>query len=267
VTGVQYHVNEGAQRARDYRTHVGLDLSGPVPDLLRVVEDVAGVAVSVLSLPRGVSGAYTIQEGQGFAFLSLGEAVVRQRFTLAHELAHHVFEDGGVIDSEEAVFGSPSSPAERRARTFAAEFLVPLRAVTAWIDARGASDVTLRLVVELASSFRVSAETALIRLSLAQCLQSGSTLYQGLREAIHQGEHIGLARRLAIEELPDSLAQIKEKETPRAPLKMWQFAVSGYEQGLLTVDRIADALFATPEAIQNLFDELGIKRAESEPDF
>ena len=267
MTRSQYQVNEDAQKAREYRTHVGLDLSGPVPDLLQVVEGMAGVAVSVLNLPPGVSGAYTIQEGQGFAFLNLADRVVRQRFTLAHELAHHVFGDGAIVDSENAVFGSPSSPIERRARTFAAEFLVPLRAVTAWMDARGTGEVTLRVVVELASYFRVSAETALIRLGLAQCIQSDGSSYQGLREAVRQGEHSRLARRLDIEESPDALAQIKERGLPLPPAKMWEFAVSGYEQGLLTVDRIAGAVFRTPETIQAVFDELGIEQAPSEPDF
>ncbi len=267
VTSDRYAVNEAAQKAREYRTHVGLDLSGPIPDLLRVVEDVASVAVTVIELPDGISGAYTMQEGQGFAFVNLRDPVVRQRFTLAHELAHHVFEDVGIIDSAETVFGSPSSPAERRARTFAAEFLVPLQAVGAWLDARGASQVTLRLVVELASYFRVSAETALIRLHLAQRIGPDEGLFESLREAIHRGENTTLERRLGIVESADALAQIKKEGRPRTPIKMWEYAVSGYEQGLLTVERIAQATFRTPEIIQQLLDECGIQQPESEPDF
>ena len=63
---------------------------------------------------------------------------MRQRFTLAHELGHHAFADGAIIDTADAVFGSTLSPVERRARTFAAQFLIPLRAVSAWMEARRA---------------------------------------------------------------------------------------------------------------------------------
>ena len=260
-----HSVNVAAQKARDYRTHIGLDATGPVPDLLRVVEDVAGVAVSVIDLPNGVSGAYTFEEGLGFAFVNLKEPVVRQRFTLAHELAHHAFEDRGVVDSERAVFGEPTNANERRAQTFSAEFLVPLRAVSAWVEARAASDVTLRLVVELASYFRVSAKVALVRLHLARLVSEAQE--SELSNAINRGEHLTLAKRVGIEEAPDSLSEIKSRGRPRTPARMWEYAVGGYEQGLLSVERIAQAVHSTPEEVQALLDELGVTPREDEPDY
>ncbi len=226
-----------------------------------------GLAVSVIDLPDGVSGAYTFEEGQGFVFVNLRDAVVRQRFTLAHELAHHLFEDGAVVDDEEAVFGASSRPVERRARTFAAEFLVPLRAVEAWFTARGADTVTLQLVVELATYFRVSAKTALIRLGLARLIEPDGDAYEWLEGSIERGEHKQLEKRLGIEETPDSLSEIRVHNQPRPPRKMWEYAVAGYEQGLLTVPRIAQATFTTSERVQELFDDAGIIQTESEPDF
>jgi len=261
-----HSVNVDAQSARDYRTHVGLDATGPVPDLLRVVEDVAGLAVSVIALPSGVSGAYTIEEGVGFIFVNLDDSVARQRFTLAHELAHHVYDDGGIVDLEETVFGETSIRRERRAQTFSAEFLVPLRAVSTWMDVRDASDVTLRLIVELASYFRVSAPVALIRLQLAHFIDQQSRTYIDLSEAIDRGEHLRLAKRLGIEEAPDSLSKIKSRCQPRAPAKMWEYSVVGYEQGLLTVDRIAQAMHSVPEKVLARLDDMGVVAPEDEPD-
>lgn len=262
-----FRVNEGAQKAREYRTRVGLDCLGPVPDLLSVVEGLGGLAVSVVDLPDGVSGAYTFEEGQGFVFVNLRDAVVRQRFTLAHELAHHIFDDGAVVDDEEAVFGSSSRPVERRARTFAAEFLVPLRAVDSWFTARGANAVTLQVVVELATYFRVSAKTALIRLSLARLIEPDGDAYKRLEGSVDRGEHKQLEKRLGIEETPDALSEIEAHHQARPPRKLWEYAVAGYEQGLLTVPRIAQATFTTPERVQKLFDDAGILQTESEPDF
>ncbi len=260
-----HSVNAAAQKARDYRTHIGLAATGPVPDLLRVVEDVAGLAVSVIDLPAGVSGAYTLEEGLGFAFANLNDSVVRQRFTLAHELAHHVFEDRAVVDPEEAVFGEPAGPGERRAQTFSAEFLIPLRAVDAWMEARGTSSVTLRLVVELASYFRVSAKVALIRLRLARFTSESQD--KELGDAVDRGEHLTLAKRMGIEEAPDSLSEIKSRGRPRTPARMWEYAVGGYEQGLLSVERIAQAVHSTPEQVHALLDEMGVVAPEDEPDY
>ena len=260
-------VNEAAEAARQYRVHLGLDLRGPIPDLLYLVEDAAGLAVNVLDLPAGVSGAYAYEEGLGFAFLNLNNPVVRQRFTLAHELAHHVHKDTAVIDPESNVFGSPKAPRERRANIFAAEFLIPLQAVNAWMEARGTPPVDLRLVLELASFFRVSAKVALIRLQLARVVDLGEPLGKGFDAAIEAGQHLQLARRLGIEEAPDALWEIKHRALPRAPGKLWEFAVVGYERGLLTVERIAQAIHRTPAEVQAELDELGIAPPVDEPDF
>ena len=65
MTSTPLQANEGAQKAREWRTRLGLGLTGPVPDLLQAVEVVAGLAVTVLELPGGVSGAYTVQDGSG----------------------------------------------------------------------------------------------------------------------------------------------------------------------------------------------------------
>lgn len=65
-----------------------------------------------------------------------------------------MYKDTAVIDLESNVFGSPREPRERRANVLAAEFLVPIQAVTAWMEARALPPVNLRLVVEMASFFR-----------------------------------------------------------------------------------------------------------------
>ena len=85
----------------------------------------------------------------------------------------------------------------------------------------------------------MSAETALIRLELARCTESDRASVK-LHEAIRKGEHLRLQRRLATEEPADALTQVKERGGSRPPARMWEFALSGYEQGLLTVD-VAEA--------------------------
>ena len=267
MTDAVHRVNEAAANAREYRVRMGLDLRGPIPDLLRVAEDVAGVAVSIIELPEGVAGAYTYEEGQAFAFVNAGDPVVRQRFTLAHELAHHLYEDTAIVDPVASVFGSPKSPRERRANTFAAEFLVPLQAVTAWMEARSASVVDLRVVVELASFFRVSAKAALIRLQLAHFVDPAGSQGKDLSAAVDRGDHLQLARRLGIVEAPDAMTEVGRSSVPRAPARMWEFAVVGYERGLLTPERIAAAVHKNPAAVRAELEELGIVKIADDPDF
>ena len=123
----------------------------------------------------------------------------------------------------------------------------------------------MRLVVELASYFRVSAKVALIRLQLARLVSESQA--KELCDAVDRGEHSILAKRVGIEEAPDSLSEIKARGQYRAPARMWEYAVGGYEQGLLSAGRIAQAVHRTPEHVQALLDELGVLPPANEPDY
>ena len=258
-------MSAGAQQAQATRARLGLALDGPVPDLLRAVEEGAGLAVSVIELPDGVSGAYARREGQGFAFLNLREAPVRQRFTLAHELGHHELKDGGVIDASADVFGAPTAVRERRANAFAAELLVPLAAVQRWAQARSDADVSLLTVVALASWFRVSALVALYRLSAARLV--GAKAVRSFEQAIRDSEHIQLARRHQLSDLPDELSLIHDAGRPRTPRRLWADAVIGYERGLLTPERIAEAVGRDTAEVEAELAALGVHPPADEPDY
>jgi Zn-dependent peptidase ImmA (M78 family) len=259
-------VTEAVRRAQAARARLGLGVDGPVPDALRVVEDTGELAVSVIALPDGVSGAYARREDQGFAFLNMLDHPVRQRFTLAHELGHHEFRDGGVVDSSSDVFGQPKAMRERRANAFAAEFLVPLAAAQRWVQSQATSEISLLTVVTMASYFRVSAQVALYRLSAAG-LVSGKSACRALDEAIERGEHLKLARRHRLDDLPDEISMVHDSGRPRLPRQMWENAVTGYEKGLLTAERIAEALQRNANDVLAELDELGVRPADDEPDY
>ncbi len=258
-------MSAGAQQALATRARLGLALDGPVPDLLRAVEEGAGLAVSVIELPDGVSGAYARREGQGFAFLNLREAPVRQRFTLAHELGHHELKDGGVIDASADVFGAPTAVRERRANAFAAELLAPLAAVQRWAQAHADADASLLTVVALASWFRVSVLVALYRLSAARPLSAKAV--RGFERAIQAGEHVQLARRHQLPDLPDELSLIHDAGRPRTPRRLWADAVIGYERGLLTPERIAEAVGRDTAEVEAELAALGVHPPADEPDY
>src|SRR6266849_50373 len=79
---------------------------------------------------------------------------VRARFTLAHEYGHHVLQHGLSIDKVINISGK-QPPKEVEANFFAAEFLLPLEALDAWLRERDYPDANLNGVVELARAFWV----------------------------------------------------------------------------------------------------------------
>ena len=86
------------------------------------------------------------------------ESKVRQRFTIAHELGHHVLGHGD-SPRDSAYPANARDPVERAANAFAAELLMPEETVKALIHVRG-----LRSVTDLRDAFGVSAAAMQYRL-------------------------------------------------------------------------------------------------------
>lgn len=76
----------------------------------------------------------------------------RQRFTVAHELGHHVMEHGDRFrDTAKSFYSNVWDPVEVSANRFAAELLMPFKVVEKLVDKEGIHDL-----YELASRFQVS---------------------------------------------------------------------------------------------------------------
>src|SRR5262245_58875422 len=91
--------------ARLAREELGMGLADRCSDILAAIEDDAGVPVGVLALPEGFAGVMKRTRGRAFIFVNGTEAVVRQRFTLAHEYGHYKLEHGTVFDRTVDMFG------------------------------------------------------------------------------------------------------------------------------------------------------------------
>ncbi|WP_445186990.1 ImmA/IrrE family metallo-endopeptidase [Pseudonocardia sp. Cha107L01] len=115
-----------AARVRD-----GLSLgAGPIDDLVSLVERL-GFPVAFLELPDNVAGLNVRDEREGYTsrviIISCREAWTRQRYTLAHELCHALYDDEGqvIVDNVD----SPDLLPERRADSFARNLLLPKRSL------------------------------------------------------------------------------------------------------------------------------------------
>lgn len=88
------------------------------------------------------------------------EPIVRQRFTVAHELGHHVLGHADAPRDEPAAFGaSVASPDEREANQFAAALLMPANAVRLLVEGGRYGSID-----EIAKEFGVSRAAMIYRI-------------------------------------------------------------------------------------------------------
>lgn len=231
------HSNRGAKRARSAREALGVAPDEPLPDLLAVVEERAGLHVVVLDLADGVAGAYLPRPGCPLAFLNGAEAVVRQRFTLAHELGHHWIGHGAMVDEVATIFGSGHDPREIEANAFAAEFLLPNAAVKRLFDGRRSVAVGLDDVVRIATAFGLSAQMVRIKLETCRVLDDPRRIERLDRE-IAADLHHDVARHLGLEPLDDELRRAGGR-LPRIPGVLRTSAFGRYLAGDLDVAGLA----------------------------
>jgi transcriptional regulator with XRE-family HTH domain len=162
-----YSKDDIRRRADEARHFLGVG-EGPIGDLVGTV-DASGVSVYFaplgLDLAKTVSGAFVPHADVGFSIVVNSQTTPgRRKFTLAHELAHALFQGNhhyvGYFGRREA--------AERFANAFASEFLVPIAALRALVESLGISRVAEpEVVVYLQRYFGVSYGMMLVRLRAA----------------------------------------------------------------------------------------------------
>jgi Zn-dependent peptidase ImmA (M78 family)/transcriptional regulator with XRE-family HTH domain len=142
-------VDDARSAAKSLRRQLGL--RGPIDSVVAVAER-SGLYVRVTSTVRADGSSLTPQPGFGVAVVSSLQEPGRRRFTVAHELGHHLLGDEYSSD-----VGVAAGRDDREAMidSFAAELLLPRRELKAeWGRMRDLS--TRDTVVTLAARYRVS---------------------------------------------------------------------------------------------------------------
>ncbi|KFA94721.1 helix-turn-helix domain-containing protein [Archangium violaceum] len=111
--------------ARELRQNLGLD-TGPIWDLQAIAEQVGLYAFSLDLQEESLHGSYLRLERGGVAVVNGRAQSGRRRFTLLHELGHHVYSDDV---SSEWIIGSDGDDRERLIDAFVIHFLIPREAV------------------------------------------------------------------------------------------------------------------------------------------
>jgi Zn-dependent peptidase ImmA (M78 family)/DNA-binding XRE family transcriptional regulator len=145
-------VKRAETAARNLRRHLGLG-SDPVWDLLSVVERAGLYGFSVDLRDESLDGSYLRLDTQGVALVNGATPSGRRRFTLVHELGHHIFADDF---SDEWIVGSDGDDRERLINAFVIHFLMPSENVcSVWRDMDGAREPR-QATVGLGAMFGVS---------------------------------------------------------------------------------------------------------------
>ncbi|MCL2590081.1 MAG: XRE family transcriptional regulator [Betaproteobacteria bacterium] len=152
---------EDAEQAADSLRRLWNLGNDPIPSMAELLED-KGVKVIALDLPENMSGSKAFvcrpdQEDVPVIVVNQNHNGERQRFTLAHELAHLVLRFSGLNDAEQ----------EKAADRFAGAFLMVKDMVLQLLGAHRTS-ISIGELAELKKIFRVSIASLVVR-----CAQLG----------------------------------------------------------------------------------------------
>jgi len=141
------------------------------PVKLGAVADRLGVKVLLSTLPRGTSGQIGKEDGDFVIRINRHEAKHRQRFTLAHELAHFLLHRDKIVAaggwSENVLLRAPNQPIqiEYEANRLASDLVIPSRLLEqATADYTG--PMTSEVIEDLARRFGVSTAAMEIKLQM-----------------------------------------------------------------------------------------------------
>jgi Zn-dependent peptidase ImmA (M78 family)/transcriptional regulator with XRE-family HTH domain len=207
----------------------GLGLGrGPIADVAELAEQHFGL--DVLAWPTGKAVSGLCAHGEGVAVILVSTAFPRghQRFTAAHELAHHLLRDPRAIVVDSDLYAA-ATPMEKRANAFAAALLMPAAGLRDVVAGRAVSEPVL---AELMRHFGVSLSALLYRLG-------GRTVR--LLNAQARDDWLQVPAfsvlRTAGDPAPEELT--RPDESRRIPPRLWRAAQAGYQSGRVGIGTLA----------------------------
>jgi len=139
--------------------------NGYLPVDVNLIANQLGIEVRFLDQNElHLIGQASLENGQRVIYINPTDSLVRQRFTLSHELAHHILnhvthETPCFRDLRHSFNGDDKSLKERDANRLGAEILMPEYAIRHSIDKEN-----IRTIENLAVKFNVSEQAMYYRL-------------------------------------------------------------------------------------------------------
>ena len=223
----------------------------PVADLVSAVEHLTGVDAGTMPLPEKVPGICVTDPDRATSIILVNsnDAAERQRFTLAHELAHILFGDATHVD---AVDGE-RTPQEVLCDEFARNLLIPRAGVRAWlartgtaVSRDGADERTMAL---LARHFGASPDVTRIQLDRMGLL-AGRLKDAGLPSGRRWAYRYGWG--------PQFDSDQAAAGQPRVPRRLLDRAVEAYRQGKLGIAALAKLQDRPVAQLEQALTEAGV---------
>ncbi|HVB43099.1 MAG TPA: ImmA/IrrE family metallo-endopeptidase [Streptosporangiaceae bacterium] len=218
---------DGEDLADLVRQGLGLGRA-PIADVAELAERHFGL--DVLAWPTGTAVSGLCAHGHGVAMVLISTSFPRghQRFTAAHELAHHLLRDPREIVIDSNLYDN-SNPMEQRANAFAAALLMPASGLRDVIAGRPIDETVL---AELMRHFGASFSALLYRLASS----SVRLLSARIRDVWLQ-KPTSSVLRAANDPAPGDL--VVPDESRRIPPRLWRAAQAGYQDGRVGIGTLA----------------------------
>ncbi len=219
--------------ARDLRKVLSLP-AGPAWNLPAIAER-AGLYAFTLDLgDESLDGSYVRLEKAGVALVNGGRQTGRRRFTLVHELGHHLFADDF---SPEWIVGADGDDRERLINAFVIHFLLPRESIQPrWQELGGRNDARTAAIV-LGAEFGASWTAVLGQLCNLELIDSQ------LRERLERD------RPSKADYLEGGVTLREELSPPAVPPRFAQAVVRAYKRHKISARRALELLRGTVGAV------------------
>ncbi len=237
---------EGKAAAERFREehHLGVQ---PLGDLVATIEQATGIDVAVLDVGPDEHGLTMRDPDRDAVFIGVARTrnPMRQRSTLAHELAHVLFEDWA---NEPAGNWSARRPAETRADAFARHLIVPIDGLAQFLEGR--QPITTSTLSAIVQRFLVSPAMAAIALHQAGHIDAA------VKEEWKGWSTPQLAVRFGWSDQYHALQA--DSDQRRAPQRLLARAITGYVEGVLPAQAIATLRGISLEEAEAELREAGV---------
>ena len=212
---------------------LGID---PIPLLAELLED-KGVKVIALDLPENISGSKAFvqrvdRDDVPVIVVNAHHNGERQRFTLAHELAHLVLNFVGLSDKDQ----------EKAADRFAGAFLMAKEVMVRLLGTHRTS-ISLGELVELKKLFRVSIASLIVRCSQLEVISRAlyGRIWNQVKDLGWNGPH----------------STEPELQAPEVPQRMERMCLRAVAEGAISEAKAAELLGISVRALDRRLSPLG----------